>query len=123
VGHPKPRYISYNDIVGWAGHPPGPLDYHNAPWFDWGPYLWASGENPRTDGLNWCNGQGDFLCSRDQRDFRDGDISSPSRHAQYWGDYTHPSAKGAKKVADSIKDFLTNQNKPSYQWLMHWIQQ
>ncbi len=32
----------------------GNLNYNNAaPWMAWGPYLWADGTNPRSDGLVW----------------------------------------------------------------------
>lgn len=52
-----------------------------SPWLAWGPYLWADGLNPRSDGLI-------YLCS----DFRT--------------DGTHPSASGTKKVASQLLDFF-----------------
>src|SRR5207237_4142362 len=49
-----------------------------APWLAWGPYLWADGTNPRSDGFVW-------LCSDLQHD-----------------DFTHPSASGDQKVAQEL---------------------
>jgi hypothetical protein len=52
------------------------------PWVAWGPYTWADGTIPRTDGLTW-------TCS----DFaRDG---------------THPSSQGAEKVGNMLLRFFT----------------
>lgn len=51
------------------------------PWLSWGPYLWADGLAPRSDGLVW-------LCS----DF-----------AQ---DGTHPNGAGSRKVAQQLLDFV-----------------
>jgi len=53
-----------------------------APWLSWGPYLWADGLTPRSDGLTWS-------CS----DFRDTDG-------------THPSDQGRAKVAGLLLDFF-----------------
>jgi hypothetical protein len=53
-----------------------------APWLSWGPYLWADGLNPRSDGLTWACGE-----------------LNPS-------DGTHPSASGRAKVADSLLAFV-----------------
>jgi hypothetical protein len=52
-----------------------------APWIAWGPYLWADGVRPRSDGLTWA-------CS---------DLAA---------DGTHPSATGRQKVAQLLLDFV-----------------
>jgi len=53
-----------------------------APWLAWGPYLWADGTNPRSDGFVW-------FCS------------DPSQN-----DFTHPSASGDQKVAQELLAFF-----------------
>jgi len=55
-----------------------------APWVGWGPYTWANGATPRSDGLVWCNGQTASPCNGEQ-DFQ--------------SDGTHPSTVGSEKVA------------------------
>ena len=51
------------------------------PWLDWGPYFWADGLIPRSDGLIW-------LCS---------DLQA---------DGTHPSLDGSMKVANHLLQFF-----------------
>jgi len=52
-----------------------------APYLSWGPYLWADGLNPRSDGLIW--GQEDMVF-----------------------DCTHPSDQGSAKIANLLMDFF-----------------
>jgi hypothetical protein len=54
-----------------------------APWLAWGPYLWADGLTPRSDGLIW-------EC---------GDLAA---------DGTHPSESGRTKVANLLIDFFSS---------------
>lgn len=94
----------------------------NAPWFDWGPYLWTSGELGRSDGLAWCNGRGTLLCDPLDRDVRDGD-DSPDPDDAFWGDYTHPRDRGQEKVADQLLYFITNQGSllGSQSYIVNWV--
>ena len=58
------------------------INYNNAPVLLWGPYLWADGTVPRSDGLVWnCEDLAD--------------------------DGVHPSESGRQKVADMLLNFFT----------------
>ncbi len=60
----------------------GDVNYNTvAPWMAWGPYLWADGENPRSDGLFWV-----------PEDFAD--------------DFTHPDPPGEEKVGAALLEFF-----------------
>jgi hypothetical protein len=60
----------------------GDLNYGTvAPWLAWGPYLWADGSNPRSDGLVWLP-------------------------EDYGDDMTHPSDIGREKVGGILLDFF-----------------
>ena len=66
-----------------------------APYITWGPYVWADGTNPRSDGFTW-------LCS----DFEPQD-------------FTHPSADGTGKVADQLLAFFKSDPTASSWFLKH----
>jgi hypothetical protein len=61
----------------------GDLHYDDTPWLGWGPYLWANGTNPRSDGLVW-------PC------------------ANFLNDGVHPAASGVRKVGTALLDFFLN---------------
>ena len=53
------------------------------PWVSWGPYLWANGLTPRSDGLIW-------------------------ERSDFGPDGVHPSAQGVLKVATMLLEFFQN---------------
>lgn len=75
----------------------GNLEYSNntSPWVAWGPYVWADGENPRSDGLIWCDGQATAPCN--------GEVD-------YRMDGTHPNGTGQQKVAEGLNTPKDAQN-------------
>lgn len=63
-----------------------------APWVAWGPYLWADGLTPRSDGLTWaCN--------------------------EFSDDGTHPTDAGRQKVAQRLLDFFRT-DSTARQWFV-----
>jgi hypothetical protein len=80
-----------NPIAGNLSAQDGPGGV--APWVAWGPYLWADGLNPRSDGLIW-------QCS---------DLSA---------DGTHPSDAGRTKVANLLLNFFLN-SPHTQRWFRH----
>jgi type IX secretion system substrate protein len=64
-----------------------------SPWLSWGPYPWADGLVPRSDGLIWVC-PGDFLA-----------------------DGTHPSVQGRQKVANMLFQFFTT-DQTTVSWFL-----
>lgn len=85
--NPEPFAYQTGFAVKWLveaqinGAPELDVASGQAPWLAWGPYLWADGLKPRTDGLTW-------TCS---------DLGP---------DGTHPSDDGRLKVARMLLDFF-----------------
>ncbi len=76
------KWVIEAQVEQMAGSAPDPdagdLDYGTvAPWLGWGPYLWADGTTPRSDGLTW-------LCGAFQNDG------------------THPSTAGQTQVGSAL---------------------
>lgn len=69
----------------------GDLSYARTPWLAWGPYLWADGTSPRSDGLTWDPGDFD-------------------------GDGTHPSLSGIIKVTSMLMSFY--ETSPYTRWFL-----
>jgi len=88
------RYVIESQIAQERGGQPDPnvgdVSLSAAPIMAWGPYFWADGTIPRSDGLIWCNGQVEAPCNGEQDFQRDG---------------IHPSTYGIQKVAGMLMNF------------------
>ena len=98
--NPEPQAYESGFSVKWliedqiAGSPAlsyGQAGPAQAPLLLWGPYLWADGTNPRSDGLTWL-------------------ISDLE------GDHTHPSAAGEEKVAGLLGTFFSTDATAAPWW-------
>jgi PKD repeat protein len=69
--------INGNGNLNWDPNK-GPVQ---APFLSWGPYLWANGSSPRSDGFQWVR-------------------------SDYQADATHPTPSGVHKVADQLLAFF-----------------
>ena len=97
-GSPEPQAYESGFAVKWLieeqlnGDPSLNCDPEKgdvrAPWLAWGPYLWADGTTPRVDGVTW------------QPD-------------EYNPDGLHPNAKGQRKVAEMLLNFLKTEKTAS----------
>ena len=102
--NPEPYAYEYGFSVKWAIQSQidqmrsgeldpiaGDLDYKKgvAPWIAWGPYLWADGTVPRSDGLTW-------------------------KPSEFQSDGTHPNKEGVNKVAHMLLDFF--ESSPYAPW-------
>src|SRR5262249_9405884 len=105
----------------------GQVDYSVAPWFDWGPYIWARPDLTSNNGLVWCNANTPPASCRYELDFRYGDPTDDNPSHNWYGDFTHPTYQGLEKVADMYRKWFQNQivapspQQNIYQWVSPWI--
>ena len=98
----------------------GQLDYTVAPWFDWAPYLWASGTNISPGNLlNWCDSTTthDPHCANNPGDVRYGDLIYPN----YFGDHIHPTANGQAKVANQLLRWIQGTLPSAQSYISDWL--
>jgi hypothetical protein len=98
----------------------GQLDYTTAPWFDWAPYLWASGVNKSNGNqLFWCDSTTTNFqqCANNPGDVRYGDLTFTS----YFGDHIHPAANGQLKVANQLLMWIQGTLPSAQSYLSDWL--
>jgi hypothetical protein len=86
--------IDQNERGRPASETTGDLSYSVAPWIAWGPYIWADGPSPRSDGLVWCNGS---------------ETPNPPCNgaSDFSSDALHPNPIGQMKVAKMLWTFFS----------------
>jgi hypothetical protein len=92
----------------------------NAPWVDWGPYLWADGTNKSPSSqLAWCDSTTtqNPNCFGNPGDVRYGDLDD----ATFWGDHTHPTYKGVEKVANQLVKFIQGTLPAPQTYISDWV--
>ncbi len=91
--NPEPYAYESGFAVKWLleDHINGDLNLHHIAMAQYGPYMWANGETPRSDGLTWL-----------PSDFRN--------------DGVHPSELGEEKVAQLMIDFFRTDPVSSIWW-------
>jgi hypothetical protein len=80
--NPEPYAYESGFVMKWTIEKQLNGEIPDTPWLSWGPYLWADGLMPRSDGLTW-------ECT----DLREDDG-------------THPSDEGKRKVASLLLDYF-----------------
>jgi hypothetical protein len=86
------KWLIEEQVRGGANLAYQPAGSAVAPWVAWGPYLWADGLTPRSDGLTWA-------CS---------DLAA---------DGTHPGTTGRQKVAEMLLAFV-HQDGTAREWFL-----
>jgi len=104
----------------------GDLSYSAAPWLAWGPYIWASGPIPRSDGMVWCND------GQNPTDSNGNPISPPPPGSRCTGvnaglndyqgpssDQLHPSTPGIQRRTNpQFWNFFTSSPEAT-PWFLH----
>jgi hypothetical protein len=91
--NPEPYAYESGFVMKWVIEKQLDGELPGTPWLSWGPYAWADGLNPRSDGLTWECG-----------DLREDDG-------------THPSEAGMQKVASMLLDFFRT-DSTAKQWYL-----
>ena len=91
--NPEPYAYESGFVMKWVIEKQLDGELTGTPWLSWGPYPWADGLSPRSDGLTWECG-----------DLREDDG-------------THPSDIGKQKVASMLLDFFRT-DSTAQEWYM-----
>jgi hypothetical protein len=94
--HPEPIAYESAFAVKWLIEERlnNPSSARPRPWISWGPYLWADGMTPRSDGLVW-------------------------KRSDFELDGVHPSAQGALKVGTRLFEFFEGDSSAQHWFFSH----